>query len=176
MYPQYTTKDITRFWSKVDTSGNCWLWQAGTNEHGYGIFVLGRRKVRAHRFAYMLTYGSTDLNVCHTCDTPGCVRPDHLFAGTQSDNMQDMTNKGRHGSVAHKDQWARGDRHGSHTKPENLKRGEQVHTARLQPDQVRTIRSLNAQGVSQYVIAEMYHIAQTNVSAIVTHKTWKHID
>lgn len=97
-----------RFWSKVDQSGDCWLWAAYRNSRGYGMFMVSAgsplqntkstRPHLAHRIAWQLTYGTipNGLVVCHHCDNPPCVRPDHLFLGTQSDNMVDSARKGRH--------------------------------------------------------------------------------
>lgn len=92
-----------RFWSKVDTDGDCWEWQAAKNPKGYGFFGLGRRgdgHALAHRVAYELTTGSIPDGLCvlHKCDNPGCVRPDHLWLGTRADNNRDMIGKGRHWS------------------------------------------------------------------------------
>jgi hypothetical protein len=87
-----------RFWSKVDTSGDCWLWSAVTDRSGYGMFTVSGRKILAHRFVWELTHGAPpppNLLVCHTCDVPPCVRPEHLFLGTHTDNTRDMIRKGR---------------------------------------------------------------------------------
>lgn len=90
-----------RFWSKVDKSGECWTWMRSTHRGGYGSFTVFRdgsfKKVRAPRMAYELTHGTIDpsLVICHKCDNPRCVRPDHLLLGTQDDNLKDMSAKGR---------------------------------------------------------------------------------
>lgn len=79
----------------------CWRWM-GSEDRGYGVmqgrYEDGRyRHVRAHRLTYEVFNGEIPdgLNVCHSCDTPSCVNPEHLFAGTQSDNITDMYRKGR---------------------------------------------------------------------------------
>ena len=87
-----------RFWEKVRKTRGCWYWTASTDPLGYGFFhVSGRKKVRAHRVAWELTNGPIPqgMLVCHTCDHPSCVRPDHLFLGTNDDNLKDMARKGR---------------------------------------------------------------------------------
>lgn len=92
-------RDSERFWAKVDTSGDCWAWTGTRNRDGYGLFRLFRRWVRAPRFAYRDRIGPIPpgLGVLHHCDNPPCVCPDHLFVGTQADNMADAMAKGRLG-------------------------------------------------------------------------------
>lgn len=90
-----------RFWPKVQKSDGCWLWVAGGDSAtGYGRIRLGRAGTKhelAHRVAWQLTFGPIPdgLWVLHHCDTPRCVRPDHLFLGDCSDNMKDAATKGR---------------------------------------------------------------------------------
>lgn len=92
-----------RFMAKIspEPMSGCWLWDAQTNHSGYGlIWTRGRqgKAVRAHRVSYELFKGPIDdgLFVCHKCDTPQCVNPDHLFLGRDIDNIHDMVSKGRH--------------------------------------------------------------------------------
>lgn len=89
-----------RFWSKVEKTSGCWEWGACRDPRGYGrIGSLNNthRSVLAHRVAYELSVGPIPdgLEVCHKCDNPPCCNPDHLFLGTQADNMRDMAEKGR---------------------------------------------------------------------------------
>lgn len=91
------------FWAKTDRSTGCWLWTGGrqtpspTSPSGYGKVQVNGRRVFAHRRAYELACGPipVGLQVLHRCDTPLCIRPAHLFLGTQADNMADMAAKGR---------------------------------------------------------------------------------
>lgn len=98
--------DVARFWSKVQKLANdCWIWIAGEDKNGYGKFTYrdnGKKvNVRANRYAFMLRYGfmpSAVSFICHTCDNPRCVNPEHLFMGTVQDNVADMVSKGRQAS------------------------------------------------------------------------------
>lgn len=98
----YSPRPIAeRFWEKTHwSSGGCWEWTAACYPNGYGHFMRVKHKVvLAHRMAYELANGSIPegLLVLHRCDNRRCVRPDHLWVGTQSDNMRDMHTKGRCG-------------------------------------------------------------------------------
>lgn len=89
---------VIRFWEKVRKSDGCWEWTAGRLGGRYGDFMVGVGDHRsAHRYSWELHFGPipVGMNVCHHCDNPGCVRPDHLFIGTQKDNLRDMQGKGR---------------------------------------------------------------------------------
>lgn len=92
--------DVETFWSKVTKTDGCWTFQ--TAGYGYANMVThgpnNPRVVKAHRFSWTLHNGQVPpgLRVCHHCDNPPCVRPDHLFLGTDADNMRDKVAKGRH--------------------------------------------------------------------------------
>lgn len=91
---------VIRFWSKVPIGAEgCWEWKAGLSPRGYGQFWDTGTNRGAHRYAYEQVIGPIPegLFVCHRCDNPACVRPDHLFLGTQQDNMSDKQSKGRCG-------------------------------------------------------------------------------
>src|SRR5438309_473232 len=91
------TDPITRFWSKVQKTDTCWLWLGAPHHGGYGRIHDGKKVVEAHRFSYEFFKGPIPegMFVCHSCDVPACVNPNHLWVGTCFDNVQDCINKGR---------------------------------------------------------------------------------
>jgi hypothetical protein len=102
--------ELQKFWSRVNKSGPvpelcpelgpCWIWTGPLSKKGYGLFSVARlgRNVRAHRYSFELHSGNLPQDkpyVCHKCDTPGCVKPAHLFAGDTADNVHDSIKKGK---------------------------------------------------------------------------------
>lgn len=86
-----------RFNKNVNKTLSCWLWEGCTNKAGYGVLNVHTKQTMAHRFSWSIINGfiPKGMFVCHHCDNPPCVRPDHLFLGTQDDNIHDMIAKGR---------------------------------------------------------------------------------
>lgn len=125
---QITEKVKERFWKRVEKTGGCWLWTGSCFPNGYGQFSLSKTSVGAHRISWLIHNGDipTGIFVCHHCDNPICIRPDHLFLGTAQDNTRDAATKGR---------MAKGDRHGTHTHPERVTRGDS-HYSRLYPEKL----------------------------------------
>jgi hypothetical protein len=138
-----------RFWPKVNRDGPvpehvphlgpCWVWTASKTS-GYGqLSMPGTKPSLAHRVSYSLHFGELPADplifVLHRCDNRACVRPEHLFLGTQADNMADCASKGRCGATVKPERLARGDRNGSRTKPHRIPRGER-HGSRTKPEKV----------------------------------------
>jgi hypothetical protein len=111
-----------RFWLQVEKTPGCWLWVGNLGIGGYGRIVVNGVKVKAHRYSWEIHNGPVPdgLFVCHSCDRPGCVRPDHLFLGTNADNRRDSVEKGRHAV--------------------GYRMGEDCHFAKLSADDAREIR------------------------------------
>lgn len=147
---------LKRFWSKVDVvPGCCWEWQAGTDGKGYGKFRFQGKRWFAHRLAYALYVGHIPetLFVLHRCDNPSCVNPNHLFLGTQKENIQDAAKKGRLSE----------------------RRGEKNTNARLTEEQVLAIRALKGK-ISQREIAALFGVARSTIDDIHSGRTWKHLE
>lgn len=170
--PELSAKDIARFWNLVDRCGpdECWLWKGSTFRKGYGQFKVKSRNLKSHRIAFFLQSGSDpgELLTCHTCDTPRCCNGSHLFDGTTQDNALDCKAKGRLNT-------ARGELHGSRTKPESRARGSRVAGAKLHPQEVADIRRSYDRGTTQQSLATMFGTSRENISRIIRGLNWKHI-
>lgn len=145
-----------RFWSKVDPSGDCWEWTAHRKPGGYGQFTVTKGQFHtAHAVSYALTHGPIPpgMVICHRCDNPPCVNPDHLFMGTQVDNALDMFAKGRGNRAV----------------------GTANASARLTEDNVRTIRRTPRGPRFLMVLAETYGVSTRTISKIRAHQTWRHV-
>ena len=91
--------DKERFLSyiKINKISDCWEWQARKHKRGYGYYRFNKKWMAASRVAWLIYYGdiTDNMYVLHKCDNPACCNPEHLFLGTQKDNMADMVKKGR---------------------------------------------------------------------------------
>jgi hypothetical protein len=162
--PQY----IERFWEKVNKNGPivrpgltpCWVWTGCTSPLGYGVITMKPLHILAHRVSWFLEHGvllcGNKVQLQHHCDNPPCVNPEHLFDGTQMDNVHDCMEKGRFnpGYVC----------------------GEQVGNHKLTAEEVLEIRE-KYDGVREgyAAIGKEYGVDQTNIGYILRRKTWKHI-
>lgn len=163
-----------RFWAKVIRGDGCWEWSGHRNRLGYGLLSSGGRQILrrsyAHRVSWELHFGPIPdkLWVCHHCDNPRCVRPDHLFLGTPMANSRDRDRKGRHRVL-------RGDEHPQRINPSKVLRGVRHGMARITEDDVRAIRSRRAAGEPLLALAAAFGISMGQVSAIATRRNWAHI-
>lgn len=161
---QYS-KPVCRFWDRVNKDGpvhpvhgQCWVWTGCTTDAGYGRFRIGNQVViGVHCFSYGEFVGSVPdgLFVLHRCDNRVCVRPSHLFLGTNQDNSQDMVNK------------------------ERQAKGEANGNSKLTEDDVREIRRRYCRwSQSRSNLRELMHefgVAKAAVQNILSRKTWKHV-
>lgn len=171
--------DRDLFMVRVDPQPNgCWFWRGNINTNGYGLFALyGQRRIGAHRAAWELTRGPIPqgMIVCHRCDNPRCVNPEHLFIGTHLDNARDRVSKGR-GRYPGPKNPATGNRNGSYTKPERVRRGTQVNTCKLNDEKVKEIRARHAAGTTAYRIACELGMDKKTIQCLVDRKSWKHVE
>ena len=150
-----------RFWRFVNKTDTCWLWTAFKDKDGYGSFTdENRHSMRAHRASWIIHNGAIPIGmcVCHKCDNPPCVRPDHLFLGTRQDNTIDMVNKGRHGGGG-----------------KGVSRGSRNGCAKLNEQQVLKIRELLDKGEKTDIIAARFGVYWLTIHNIKHRKTWKHL-
>lgn len=148
-----------RFWSKIDMSGDCWTWTGSKSSNGYGGFgVAPGRTELAHRISWREHYGPIPdgMYVCHRCDNPGCVNPNHLFLGTPADNCRDMWKKRRQHDY------------------KSMQRGEARHNARLTPDIVRYMREYFPEKTATD-LAKEFDVHVSTALAAIKGKTWGHV-
>jgi len=149
--------DINNFWNKVKKTNSCWEWQGARQiqkgKKWHGLLTFNKQGWLAHRFSWTIHNGPipTGQYICHTCDNPACVNPDHLFLGSQADNMRDMNSKGRHA-----------DQKG--IKQSNVKLSEaDVYLIRSHPD------------ISSKWWAKNLDVHPTTINDIKKRRTWNHI-
>ena len=145
-----------RFESCVTRAGSdsCWMWTRKPNANGYGYIKVKNKKVLAHRLSYQLHVGEIPdgMIICHSCDTPLCVNPDHLFLGTHAINVADKVAKGRQTI------------------------GERNSRAKLTDEAVAAIRVLVGKfGIKRSAIAKSLKLSKTTITYAINHTTWRHI-
>ena len=151
---QFTTKWPDRFWAKVRKTEGCWEWIGHRHRQGYGLLTFNRKVRKAHRISWTMANGEipSGMKVCHKCDNPPCVRPDHLFLGTQAENNQDALQKGRHRSIP---------LHGS-SNP----------MARLTEEQVQRLRTA-PRILSYKSLGKLLGVSTMTVYRAINHQSWE---
>ena len=146
-----------RFYSKIKVGkvNGCWVWIAFREKDGYGRFKFNGKNIPAHRFSWINTYGEIPKGflVLHKCDNPPCVNPEHLFLGTQKDNIRDMLIKNR-------DNYSFGEKHG---------------LSKLKDKYIPEIRNLYKDGNTIKYIAGVYEVSLMAIHRIIKGRAWKHV-
>lgn len=157
-----TARQVSCFDAKVfpEPNSGCWLWTGAGAKSKNGIYGKARiagKSISAHRISWMIYRGSIPdgINVCHRCDNPSCVNPDHLFLGTQSDNMSDMHAKGRHKAV----------------RPIGVRN----KASKLTEEQVRSVKFGSLSALSASDVADRIGVSRGTIEFIRSGKTWGHI-
>jgi len=151
--PILIMNNIMRFWDKVNKTDYCWLWTGYKNKGGYGCQNINCTTYIATRISYWMHYhvDPKELEVCHECNNPPCVRPDHLFLGTKSENMKHAFLEGRANN-----------------------QGSFAPNSILIESDVLKIRALY--GIkTQAEIRRMFGVSKQNVNHILCRDTWRHI-
>lgn len=172
---------VQNFWSKVQKRGPglCWPWRGVIKPNRRGKLGVDW----APRLAWRIQRGPIPkgLYVCHTCDKGLCCNADHLFLGTQFDNMQDASRKGRmsrgeaHWTRRNPELVARGDRNGRVTTPSSYGIGQTCSWSLLNDRKVRWAREQRRRGKSIEMIAIKLQVSRACISKVIRGKTWKHV-
>lgn len=157
--------------SHPEPNSGCWLWTRAVNDRGYGWFHMPGsgaygRSWAAHRASYLAYRGPipAGLFVCHRCDTPACVNPNHLWLGDHDANMADRNAKGR---------LPFGLRAGVHTRPDKKRLGSLHGMSRLTDDEAQFI--LDCTTMSNRSLADRFSVDISVVQKIKARKLWKHL-
>lgn len=159
---------VELFLRHVKKTETCSLWTAFRDKDGYGMASKGNGQTgvrRANRRAWEVFRGPIPdgMLVLHRCDNPPCVNPDHLFLGTNSDNMKDAHAKGRHKTP-------------TQAKPESQVRGERQHLSKLKASDIPAIFSLHKDGLSAPQIAAKFGVGKHCVKSVLSRETWRHVE
>lgn len=151
--------DYIRFWSKVNVLGenDCWEWKLSLDPDGYGRFRLNGKKRGSHRVSYANAFGEIPYGkiICHSCNNPPCVNPNHLYAGTQKDNTRDSIDAGT--------LWF------------SKAYGEKCPNAKLSNKDVYIIRDMLNKGISVKEISKKYNITDGAIYSIKNKTRWKKV-
>lgn len=163
----------------------CWKWLNKAIVDGYGVIGVNFKQVRAHRFSYVYFVGPIPegLFVLHKCDNRRCVNPEHLFLGTNQDNMTDKCVKGRHrgskgdanGARKYRERLQRGDQHFSRRTPELMAVGERLPQSKLTKEIVLEIRRLYISVRSFKLLAEKFSVSGATIARVIKRQSWKHV-
>jgi HNH endonuclease len=145
MYRNRTTLVTVLTNTRIDAQSGCWFWLGCKDKDGYGQVRFQQKQCRTHRFVYEFLYGTLPQGtvVCHRCDQPSCINPEHLFSGTIGDNVRDMVSKNRN-----------------------------VGNTKLSKEQRQEILNLRLSGVPQNVLAKQFNVTRTTIQEITNIYTY----
>jgi len=137
-----------RFFENIENKEDCWIWK-GAKTGKYGVMFF-KKTIKSHRFSYLIHKGKLEEGkcICHTCDNPLCVNPDHLYQGTSKDNSRDAVERRR------------------------LPMGSKSHFSKLTEDQVKEILTSNEK---QLHLAEKYKVCKNTINDIKRRRSWKYV-
>lgn len=143
-----------KFWNKVKKTRACWFWIGFRSPKGYGILSNEGKLQRAHRVSWVIHNGTIPKNilVCHSCDNPSCVNPNHLWLGTTQENTADRNAKGR----------------------QDHPTGIKHPMSKLTEENVREIRNLKGK-IVQKEIARKFNVSEATISQIYHRLIWSHL-
>lgn len=164
------TKLKLMFDERVVKTKSCWEWK-GTINHlrgGYGYMKYKGKMWRSNRLSYYLHNGKFDttLSVCHKCDNPSCVNPDHLFLGTQRENLMDASRKNR---------MRTGKNHGLNMNPERKPWGERNGQSKLSVEDVVFIRKNFKNNYTAKELSNKFKVSEFNIYKIISRKLWPNV-
>lgn len=164
-------KDIFSY-TQPDERG-CWNWTRRSKQRGYGVAYFGKERWLAHRAAYTLAKGAIPegMSVCHSCDNPACINPDHLWLGTHKENMHDSIKKGR----SRKPPVHVGEDHWRHKYPEMVERGEDNPNAIKSDEEVIALRRDYVSGVPLATLFKRYSVTKSSIHDYTSGRSWKHL-
>lgn len=165
------------FWLKVEMGDGCWNWMGTKNNSGYGVFRIRGKVIRAHRYSFEIFYGPIPVGkfICHHCDNPACVSPKHLFVGTAKENSADMMKKGRNMHVVKPWTLPHGDRNGTRTRPDTVRKGEKIEWHKLTADEVVQIRERYWSGETAIVLGKEFGVYKSTIYKAVYGFKWKSV-
>lgn len=153
-------KMFDMFTSRVYKTDTCWIWKGFKDKYGYGVIKVKGKFYKAHRLSFMLFNGEIPegLLICHKCNIRDCVNPEHIYAGTGSDNQKDAVKAGTSNFI------------------KNKQTGSNNYGAKLNEEQVKEIKKLIKQEFRLSDIASLFKVTRRAIGHIKSGRNWKHVN